>query len=223
MGYIHHLRSVIHSLSIMSLKTLVKISTVNNLSDARYGAGMGVAMMGFPVGQEHPHYLSPEQFQAITQWVEGVALVGELFTTDPVVIHDTLEAYPLDYLQLVDGVPIPRGGDWGIPVLIQLYLNGDETLESLQSRMKVYAPYVKYFLLESVAMEEAAWAKLQPIVDRLAKDFPILQGYQVTPDTLPQLLASPLQGIALHGGTEIKPGYKAFDQLAVVLETLATD
>ncbi|MEM9417334.1 MAG: N-(5'-phosphoribosyl)anthranilate isomerase [Bacteroidota bacterium] len=205
----------------MSLRTLVKMSAINNLSDARYGAGMGVAMMGFPLDPTHPHYLSPEQFEAITQWIQGVALVGELSTTDPAVIHKTLTQYPLDYLQLDDWVKPPSGEDWGVPMLIRLRLQGHETLASLQTQMEAYAPYVQYFLIE--ATQEVALGALQPTIYRLAHDFPILQGYHITPATLPQLLATPLKGIALQGGMETKPGYKEFDELAAVLEELVVD
>lgn len=207
----------------MRLQTLVKISAVNNLSDARYGAGMGVAMMGFPLDQAHPHCLSPEQFQAITQWIQGVALVGELGTTDPMVIQQTLDQYALDYLQLDDPITSASIGDWGLPVLIRLQLQGNETLDSLQARMEAYGSSVKYFLLEAAANHEAAVAAMHPTIHRLAQHFPMLQGYHVTPDTLQPLLDSPLKGIALQGGTETKPGYKEFDELAAILEVLAID
>lgn len=171
----------------MLLQTLVKISAVNNLSDARYGAGMGVAMMGFPLDQEHPHYLSPEQFQAIAQWVQGVAMVGELTTTDPKVIQQTLEQYALDYLQLDDPVMPASLQAWEVPVLIRLRLQGNESLDDLQRCMEAYTPYIKYFLLEAASQNEAALAKLQPTIHQLAQHFPILQGYYVTPDNLTQI------------------------------------
>ena len=205
------------------LKTLVKISAVNNLSDARYGAGMGVAMIGFPLDQAHPHYLSPEQFQSITQWLQGAALVGELSTTDPRVIQQTLDEYALDYLQLDDPVTPAILEDWELPLLIRLRLQGHETLASLQSQLEAYAPYVKYFLLEAAAAHEAAVVALQPTINRLAQHFPMLQGYHIRPDTLPELLATSLKGIALQGGMEMKPGYKNFDELAAVIEALAVD
>ena len=207
----------------MLLQTLVKISAVNNLSDARYGAGMGVAMMGFPLDREHPHYLSPAQFQAIAQWVQGVVMVGELTTTDPKVIQQTLEQYALDYLQLDDPVMPTILQSWKVPVLIRLRLQGDESPAALQRRMEAYEPHTKYFLLEAASQNEAALAKLQPTIYHLAQLFPVLQGYHVTPDNLTQLLDSPLTGIALQGGKEIKPGYKGFDELAAVLEGLSVD
>lgn len=180
-------------------------------------------MMGFPLDQAHPHYLSPEQFQAITQWVQGVALVGELSTNDPTVIEQTLGQYALDYLQLDDPVASTRLGHLGVPMLIRLRLQGHETLTSLQSRMEAYGPEVQYFLLEAADAQEKTVAALQPKINSLAQHFPILQGCYITPDALPDLLGTSLKGIALQGGTETKPGYKGFDELAAVLEELAVE
>ena len=61
----------------MALKVPVKVSGVSNLSDARYCAGMGVHWLGFSIKPDSPNYCSPEQFQEIASWVEGVSHVAE--------------------------------------------------------------------------------------------------------------------------------------------------
>ena len=66
----------------MTLRTLVKISSVNNLSDARYAAGMGVELMGFNLDESSGNIVAPEQFRAITGWISGVKLVGEITDTN---------------------------------------------------------------------------------------------------------------------------------------------
>ncbi|MFM1835376.1 MAG: hypothetical protein RJA04_63, partial [Bacteroidota bacterium] len=48
------------------LKTLVKVSAITNLSDARYCAGMGVDLLGFPLGK-----ISIDQFTEIRNWLAG--------------------------------------------------------------------------------------------------------------------------------------------------------
>jgi phosphoribosylanthranilate isomerase len=207
----------------MLLKTLVKISAVNNLSDARYCAGMGVAMMGFPLDSNHAHYVNPEQFKAITQWIKGVALIGELNSTNPVITHHTLEQYALDYLQLIYPVKLQDIIGVRVPILLKIGLQGDETIASLQALMNAYAPYIKYFLLEAISGHEATSAALQPTIDCLARSFSILQGCQVSVTTLPHLLSTKLQGIALQSGMETKPGYKDFEQLAEVLALLSVE
>ena len=204
----------------MLLKTLVKISTVNNLSDARYCAGMGVTMMGFALDSNHPNYLGPEKFKAIVQWVQGVTLIGELNTTDPTVMQQALDLYAVDYLQLSAPISTHSIANLAVPLIVKLKIQGNETLHALKACMHTYAPYCQYFLLEAASAHEATLAALQPTINRLADRFPILQDYNITLERLPELLTTNLQGIALQGGTEDKPGHKDFGHLADVLEHL---
>ena len=207
----------------MQLKTLVKVSAVNNLSDARYCAGMGVTMMGFALDSDYPHYIGPEKFKAITQWIQGVTLVGELDTTDPTVIQKVLDQYAVDCLQLNDPIATRSIASLTVPLLIKLRIQGNETLHALQSCMNAYIPYCQYFLLEAASSHAVDFTALQPTINHLAQYFPILQGYNITPTRLPELLTTQLQGIALQGGVETQPGYKDFDSLADVLEHLAIE
>ena len=84
----------------MALKTLVKISEVNNLSDARYCAGMRVAFLGFSLDKTNSRFISPSKFKEITKWVSGVAFVGEVAPPDLPKVDQLLASYTLDYLQL---------------------------------------------------------------------------------------------------------------------------
>ena len=207
----------------MSLKTLVKVNTVNNLRDARYCAGMGVAMMGFAIDSRYTHHVNPEQFKAITQWIKGVSLIGELDTTDLTIIHYTLERYTLDGLQFNHPIALRSIARLEIPILLKIDLRGNEELTSLQALMNTYAPYVKYFLFEAASAQEAAITLLLPIIHHLANRFPILQGFGVSAETLPNLLSTKIQGIALQRGISTQPGYKNFDMLADILECLSVE
>ena len=65
----------------MALKTTVKVSKVNNLSDARYCAGMGVNQLGFNIEPDHENYTDPKSFKELADWVSGVEFVGEIEIT----------------------------------------------------------------------------------------------------------------------------------------------
>ena len=202
----------------MPLKTLVKVSAVNNLSDARYCAGMGVDLIGFPLDQNDPDCLTPTQFKEITQWVQGVALVGELGVPDAAHMQAVLSNYRLNYLQLRYPVSPQRLAHAALPILLQVLLQGHETVASLLNQLLPYRPHVKYFLFEAAPTANTTY--LQPIIHQLAEQLPILQGFQVQVDHLAHLLQAPLQGVALRGGSELKPGYKDYDMLSEVLEKL---
>lgn len=205
----------------MQLKTLVKVSSITNLDDARFCAGMGVAMMGFSLDKGTPRYVNPEQFKAICQWIKGVALVGELSGTNPAIIRYILDQYVLDYLQLNHPVALSHIENLSVPVVLKLNLQSNEKLPALQTLMATYAPYVKYFLLDTALLHEDVINSLQPTINRLTNRFSILQGYHMATKSLPHLLNTRLRGISLQWGAGAKPSGKDFDLLADVLERLS--
>ena len=82
------------------LKTTVYISDINNLSDARYCAGMMVDYLGFNIGK-----IGVEEFREITQWVEGT-IVAEFNAIDVDKINSVIEEFKLDYVALnADSIP----------------------------------------------------------------------------------------------------------------------
>ena len=185
---------------------------------------MGVSLMGLPLDSHYAHYLAPEQFKAITQWIQGVALVGELHTADVTTIQHTLNHYQLDYLQLSHPVDSAVMDAIELPILLRIVLQGYETEEALNAWLAYYAPFVSYFLIETTSTSQATFNRLQKQVGHLAGRFPILQGFNIAADNLTYLVEqTSLQGIALQGGVEIRPGYKDYEHLAAILELLARE
>lgn len=85
----------------MPLKSLVKVSHLSNLSDARYCAGMGVEMIGFQVIPGTEHYIAPETFQDIRGWIAGPRIVAELYGVTSVdQIETAIRTYAPDALEL---------------------------------------------------------------------------------------------------------------------------
>jgi phosphoribosylanthranilate isomerase len=205
----------------MLLKTLVKVSAVNNLSDARYCASMGVQLMGLPLDHNHKQPISPAKFKEIIQWIHGVKLVGELQHSDLATIQETLHHYQVDYLQLDHPVDLSVIVSLDIPVLIRVILQGPEALEDIALCLRQYEASVTYFIIETIAQDEAIIGQLQRHVEQLAINFPILQGFGIQPENLTYLLEKTnIQGIVLQGGIEIKPGYKDFEHLSTLLTPL---
>ena len=97
------------------LATLVKISNVTNLSDARYCAGMGVDMLGFSMDEFSPDYVDPSRFTAIRNWVVGVQIVGETTETDLARIGELIATYQPDLLQIEEAALLPSLSTLGKP------------------------------------------------------------------------------------------------------------
>ncbi len=85
----------------MALKSVVKVSNLSNLSDARFCSGMGVELLGFGVVPGTRHYMAPEIFHEIRGWLAGPQIVGELYgLTSAAQIAEAIETYSPDYFEL---------------------------------------------------------------------------------------------------------------------------
>lgn len=206
----------------MALSTLVKISNVTNLSDARYCAGMGVDMLGFSMDADAPDYVDPDRFAAIRGWVAGVQIVGETHSTDPVVIEQLVQTYQPDYLQVDDAAMLPYLASFDKPLILRVDLITTNPAQ-LEAIVRDGSATAEYILLES---EEAQpfTAEQQDVFYKLAGKYPILLGAGVTAENVHDLLDElPVRGIALRGGDEDKPGDKEFGELMDILEAIEED
>ena len=198
----------------MTLKTMVKVGQITNLSNARYCAGMGVNMLGFVVDDGSEFFISPEQFREISGWVAGVEFVGEISGSQ----IPELTGYSFSYLQV---------SDRALPEIVHasgyaciFYINtANYVPEHIALMMEEQQKYVSYFLLEGLNPDILDDAELERITT-WAASYPVWLGSGITPHNLEKLLASGIKGIALYGGTESKPGFKDYDELTDILEAL---
>ncbi|MCH7513060.1 MAG: N-(5'-phosphoribosyl)anthranilate isomerase [Bacteroidetes bacterium] len=198
----------------MTLKTMVKVGQITNLSNARYCAGMGVNMLGFVVDDGSEFFISPEQFREISGWVAGVEFVGEISGSQ----IPELTGYSFSYLQV---------SDRALPEIVHasgyaciFYINtANYVPEHIAQMMEEQQKYVSYFLLEGLNPDILDDAELERITT-WAASYPVWLGSGITPHNLEKLLASGIRGIALYGGTESKPGFKDYDELTDILEAL---
>lgn len=207
----------------MALKTIVKISNVTNLSDARYCAGMGVDLLGFSMDESAEQYVAPEKFKEIRSWVAGLHIVGETASIDPLEIERLLELYQPDVLQIEESALLPYIATFDCRLILKVDLSL-LTLDQLEASFSaVQSDQVDYFLLESkgaIHLDD----DLKAVLQRLAARYPVLLGVGFTTESIHDLLAElPVQGIALTGGDEDRPGSRDFGELMDILETLEMD
>lgn len=210
----------------MALKTIVKISNVNNLSDARYCAGMGVELMGFCLDPTNELSVSPEKFAEITGWISGVKLVGEFYESSGVVIKELVKSYTLDYIQINNVEEMAYVSTINIPAILNIDVSLLEEPEYLGEILNEQSDLVTYFVLTNAGSETdaVAFAKFLPEIRALAKEYPILLGLGISASNVNSIIDSVgIAGIELQGGDEIKPGYKDFGELADILEALEAD
>lgn len=202
----------------MSLKTKVKVGNITNLSDARYCAGMGVDLLGFPLKNSNGSFLSPDTFRDITGWVSGPEFVLEAEKTDLVELYKTIGNYPAHYLQLdasqldsFDPTYVER-----LIVLIDIHYWEKWKNKIMQARASI-----EYLLIRND--REGNPADLQVLIGEMAECCPVLLGFGIVKENLKDVLHLSIAGISLDGSEEEKPGMKDYNQLADVLEALDMD
>lgn len=203
----------------MSLKTLVKISGITNLSDARYCAGMGVDMLGFSMDADSPNYVESARFREIRGWVAGVQIVGETSATDPERIEQLLQTYQPDVLQIDEPALLRYLSTFDKPLILRVNLL-HTTLDQLDTLFQTSVTGADFVLLEShsaVHMED----DFKTLLQRLATKHPILLGTGISTQNVHELLDNiAIRGIALNGSHEDQPGNKEFGELMDVLEAI---
>ena len=206
----------------MALKTFVKISEVNNLSDARYCAGMGVDQLGFNVVQEHSNFIDSKKFKEIAGWVAGVKFVGEAGAQNADYVAEVINSYQFDSIQTTRADLLEEFKE--LPASIILDLNVDEYVDvsALEKVLSYAHRRVDYCLIHSQHESENR-QRLKEIIP-LAKRYDLVLGSWITSQNINELLnTTEFKGIALKGGEEIKPGYKDFDELGDILEVIEVE
>ena len=200
----------------MALQTLVKVSNITNLSDARYCAGMGVELVGFVMDTFSDDYVPSEKMKEIKSWLAGVKIVGETQSSDYNEIKSLVQSYEIDILQISDASLLPAITDLGKPIILKV----DADSAYLEDELERYSQFVSYFLIEGEELTEFLVYHLK----EYAFNYPIILGFDITAEKLLSVLEEiPVKGIALKGSQEIRPGYKDYDELSNILELLEID
>ena len=197
----------------MALKTFVIVSGINNLSDARYCAGMLVNQLGFNIEKQHNNYTDPQSFKELSEWVSGVEFVGEFeLESSAGSLKEQIAEYDLQAIMVSSVSLINEALSTGKSVIYRT-----DRLADAQEVSEKWGKQLDYIILED---ESAGTNDLA----QLATTSPIVLGSGVSVDTVEAILddVQP-KGIALKGGNEIRPGYKEFDEMADILEALEDD
>lgn len=192
----------------MSLKTIVKVSHVSNLSDARYCAGMGVEMLGFRVIPGADRYISPEVYQEIRGWISGPDIVAELYgLSDIAQIATVMQTYAPDYFEL----PYAAYRQYRAALQLPCIVTVRSAAELFQVREDGGA--IHYLLTDAdVSCNDLAQAA-----------YPVLKKTTSVQALKTHLKEGCFKGFELAGPEADRPGITNYDQLGEILEALDTD
>ncbi len=210
------------------LKTKVKASGINSLTDARYFAARGAHWLGFRLEPGADGALSPIVVNAIKEWVDGVVFVGEFEFSSPEQILELQKMVALDVVQAgnfiaPEGLKLPGSCE----VIREIVVERETAETALLRRLESDAPHCQAFLL-NFQKTGISWEDLErgtsfsiEFLRSVCQPYPIILDIEFDPASLSKALETlPLYGISLNGGAEEKTGLKSFDLLDEIFDFL---
>lgn len=198
----------------------IKVSSVANLTDARYFAARGVDWLGFDFHQGTSTALSPVTALAIKEWVEGVGFIGEFNWTGADEILQVVQQVGLQGVEVGKFTPTPILETLSdqLPVFREIVVEYDSTVADCIESIESVEPFV-YATILNFNKNGLDWNMLQqqgqfsaPVLQELCERFPILIAMQLSPEALPVFIESVQPfGLVIEGGLEEKVGVKTFD------------
>lgn len=187
----------------MPLKTIVKVSNISNLSDARYCSGMGVDMLGFCVIPGRPNYIAPQLYQQIRGWIPGPKIVAEIYGLRSAEdLTDIINHYAPDYFEMDENEYNQYKDYLSIPGLVSV--SGSTASQFRNFSGIAYLIIQSYEDLSSLeAINQATLLRTNSKTDLIEK----LNRHQ-------------LAGAVLNSSPETNANTNAFDALADILEML---
>ena len=199
---------------------IVKLSSITNLHDARFGAGMGTIldmMIGFSLNPESKNYVSEQDFLQISGWITGCRIVAELegdSVSEEVHKIFSNEEHKIDFVQISKKILLSElESNYNFPIIFSIKL---EELESFDESIN----NIDYLLIESD--RKYLTEKDIQVLRKISKEFPVLLGFGITSENVINLFSeTQIKGISFKGQTEAEVGmggYTDFDEISDILE-----
>ncbi|HCR55195.1 MAG TPA: hypothetical protein DIW27_12315 [Cytophagales bacterium] len=197
----------------MLLKTKVKVGNITNLSDARYCAGMGVDLLGFPIGNGEGQ-ITFDMFREIAEWVAGPAFTLEYTDQmDAEMLEKVTQSNTIQHVQLNVSQLKALGTNKNLKsILLEIKLADWPGISQLLEEYPI-----SYLVLTETKIID--WKE----IGNLNSIIPLLIPHSLIPSETTDISTLPVTGIVLEGTAEDKPGQKDYDHLASVLESLEVE
>ncbi len=202
----------------MALKTFVKIGKIENLSDARYCAGMMVDVLGFNLEEGSEGYVDNDKFKEITSWLAGVKFCGEFQNAHSAEIKLAIANNALDYVEVQSIDQLVEFSESVVGLIYKIKVENEEELAELPTKLAVAKDLADYMIISSKNENlDINNVLKQTITDEM----PVIVGYCHFPSDVKNLISQPYcGGFELEGSAEERPGFKDYDNVMDILELL---
>lgn len=186
---------------MLRLKTF--ISSISNLTDARYYAAIGVDWISFDISNNLDFIPKAKE---IIDWIEGPKIAIEL--TDNITAIETMLVDKIKYDAII--VPFGTKVTSTAQVIEKIVLTDISEWSSFTEKLNLNTTY----LVDATAIENT-----NSIVSVITTDNTFILHHPDTSLTA-ALITNNKTGVALYGGEEERVGYKSFDDIDAVFDLL---
>ncbi|MCB2409968.1 hypothetical protein [Hymenobacter lucidus] len=205
----------------MPLITSVLVRGINNLSDARYCAGMGADYLTFRLDPALPNHVEPALVQELSGWVAGVQLIGEFDTLSAPEINALASSCGLHYVLLHRRRTPEELAQLSVPALKLIKWIPDMLTEDVEKRFRDQQAHLAGFVL-ATPPSDTLTAMQRAQLTQQARTYKLWLGTGFAPPASLRQFVEEIQpnGIVLEGGEEIKTGLRDFTELEAAFEQL---
>ena len=200
----------------MPLKTKVLISSVTNLSDARYATGMGVDFVGFSMNDDDADFIGYTNYTAITTWLQDMTFAGEFNSNASLeLIINRAEEFGFKTIITPNIEIVKKLQERNYTIILRQNITQENEIPLLAS-LETSADFV---LVESKSNMNLSLEAIKLLSSKL----PLLVGTAISPTSINEWIEkTDLEGIAMKGSEEIRTGYVDLDAMADILEAIET-
>ena len=197
----------------MSLKYFVHVSSINNLSDARYCSGMMVNSLGFDLDKESKTKLPLENINEICKWVNGVDFVGEFNNSQSNYINQVINELDFNYISVNISNSI-KSIDFDHQKIIIVLPEPNLISPGTNNYLRDNFPESRTLIIDNLTKDSIS--KLELLTDNYEIIINPLETINITKSILNKFDL----GLLLKGSQEIKPGYKDYDSISDYLDAI---
>lgn len=210
----------------MLLKTKVKVSSLTNLTDARYFAAWGVEWLGFNLQEGHSDYQDTQTMKEICGWVEGPKILGEFAFEDLENIQEAIQERGLQAVQISQIQPSELAEHIEVTVFKEWIMDKALTAQRLHEQLDDASAWVDHQVLD-FTKGGWTWAEIKAQTDLLealkeaCKKHRLWLDLNYKGENMQEILETlDFEGISIRAGAEEKVGYKSFDDLDGIYDVL---
>ena len=197
----------------MSLKYFVHVSSINNLSDARYCSGMMVNSLGFDLDNYSKSKLPVENINEICKWVNGVDFVGEFNNSESNYINRVINKIDFNYISINIYNTI-NNLDFDHQKIIIVIPEPNLITSKTNNFLRDNFPDTRILIIDNLTKDSISNLEL------LSDNYEIIINPLETINSTKKILNKLDLGLLLKGSQEIKPGYKDYDSISDYLEAI---